>query len=146
MLQGNTILEFAREKKVNNRVKREVVKRVEKHNNITPWMSDLLHQGNFYQLIEPTKMLPLSQYVNGCLLTDKVNDASLSMIAGDSEVTAQAGNDSYSGTYSKRGTFNQIESGLINNGIRNVWDWGTAYGNGALAAVYCTRAECGKKE
>ena len=145
-LIGNTILEFAREKKVNNRVKREVVKRVEKHNNITPWMSDLLHQGNFYQLIEPTKMLPLSQFVNGCLLTDKANDASLSMIAGDSEVTAQAGNDSYSGTYSKRGTFNQIESGLITNGIRNVWDWGTAYGNGTIASVCCTRAEFGKTE
>lgn len=143
---GNTILEFAREKKVNNRVKREVVKRVEKHNNITPWISDLLHQGNFYQLIEPTKMLPLSQYVNGCLLTDKANDALLSMIAGDSEVTAQAGNDSYSGTYSKRGTFNQIESGLITNGIRNVWDWGTAYGNGTIASVCCTRAEFGKTE
>ena len=145
-LIGNTILEFAREKKVNNRVKREVVKRVEKHNNITPWMSDLLHQGNFYQLIEPTKMLPLSQFVNGCLLTDKANDASLSMIAGDSEVTAQASNDSYSGTYSKRGTYNQIESGLITNGIRNVWDWGTAYGNGTIASVCCTRAEFGKTE
>lgn len=145
-LIGNTILEFAREKKVNNRIKREVVKRVEKHNNITPWISDLLHQGNFYQLIEPTKMFPLSQYVNGCLLTDKANDASLSMIAGDSEITAQAGNDSYSGTYAKRGTFNAIESGLITNGIRNVWDWGTAYGNGTIASVCCTRAEFGKTE
>jgi len=146
MLQGNTILEFAREKKINNKVKREVVKRVEKHNNITPWINDLLHQGNFYQLIEPTKMLPLSQFFNGCLLTDKANDPTLSMIAGDSEVTAQAGNDSYSGTYSKRGTFNQIESGLITNGIRNVWDWGTAYGNGPIASVCCTRAEFGKTE
>ena len=143
---GNTILEFAREKKVNNRIKREVVKRVQKHNNITPWISDLLHQGNYCQIIEPSKMLPLSQFVNGCLLTDKANDASLSMIAGDSEITAQAGNDSYSGTYSKRGTYNAIESGLITNGIRNVWDWGTAYGNGLISSVCCTRSEFGKTE
>ena len=143
---GNTILEFARERKVNNRVKREVVKRIQKHNNITPWISDLLHQGNYCQIIEPSKMLPLSQFVNGCLLTDKANDASLSMLAGDSEITAQAGNDSYSGTYSKRGTFNAIESGLITNGIRNVWDWGTAYGNGTIASVCCTRSNFGKTE
>ena len=143
---GNTILEFAREKKVNNRVKREVVRRVEKHNNITPWISDLLHQGNYCQIIDPSKMLPLSQFVNGCLLTDKANDPTLSMIAGDSEITAQASNDSYSGTYSKRGTFNAIESGLITNGIRNVWDWGTAYGNGPIASVCCTRSEFGKTE
>jgi hypothetical protein len=146
MLQGNTILEFAREKKVNNRVKREVVKRIEKHNNITPWISDLLHQGDFYRLIDPAKMFHLSQFVNGCILTDKANDPTLSMIAGDSEITAQAGNDSYSGTYAKRGTYNRIESGLITNGIRNVWDWGTAYGNGTIASVCCTRAEFGKTE
>ena len=143
---GNTILEFAREKKVNNKVKRDIVKRVEKHNNITPWISDLLHQGNYCQIIDPSKMLPLSQFVNGCLLTDKANDPTLSMIAGNSEITAQAGNDSYSGTYAKRGTYNSIESGLITNGIRNVWDWGTSYGNGPIASVCCTRSEFGKTE
>lgn len=143
---GNTILEFAREKKVNGRLKREVVNRVQHKNNITPWMSDLLHQGNYCQIIEPSKMLPLSQFANGCILTDKANDASLSMIAGDSEITAQAGHDSYSGTYSKRGTFNAIESGLITNGIRNVWDWGTSYGNGPIASVCLTRSEFGKTE
>lgn len=143
---GNTILELAREKKVNNRIKREIVKRIEKHNNVTPYVQNLLRQGNFYFTIDPAYLFPLKQFFDGCLLTDKVNDASLSMIAGNSEVTAQAGNDSYSGTYSKRGTFNQIESGLITNGIRNVWDWGTAYGNGPIASVCACRGEFGKTE
>lgn len=146
MIQGNTILELAREKKVNNRVKREVVKRIEKHNDITPWVSNLLSQGDFFSLIAPSNIYPISQFFAGCLLTDKVNNASLGMIAGDSDVTAQAGNDAYSGTYTKRGSYNGVESGAITGGIRNVWDWGTSYGNGSIASVCLTRAKFGKTE
>ena len=143
MLHGHARLELAREKKVGNRIKREVVKVIEHDNTITPYTSDVLNDGNFHYQITPSKLMPISQFFDGCLLTDKVNVASLSMIAGDSEVTAMAGKNSYSGLNEKRGTYNQIESGVITGGIRQVWDWGTAYGNGPIASVCLTRSKLG---
>lgn len=146
MLHGHARLEFARERKVGKRIKREVVKVIEHDNTITPWTDDVLNDGNFHYQIQPSKLMPVRQFFDGCLLTDKVNVASLSMIAGDSEITAMAGKSSYSGLNDKRGTYNQIESGNITGGIRQVWDWGTAYGNGPIASVCLTRSKLGEVE
>ena len=143
---GRAILEFSRDRKVGNRVKREIVKRVEHKNNLTPWISDLLHQGNFYWIMDLDKTFPLEQFANGCLLTDRPNDPTLSMIASDSEITAQAGNDGYSGLYTKRGSYSEAESRLITGGFRKVWTWGPAYGNGPISSICLTRAEIGKAE
>ena len=151
-LQGNTILELAREKKVNNRIKREVVKRIEKHNAITPWGQNVVTKGNIGMLIPSNKIMPIKQWFEGCLLTDNPNDASLSMIAGNSNVTAQAGNDAYSGTYQKRGSFNASESGIISSpnsnyeGFRFVWDWLTNQGNGRIASIGLTKHQFGIAE
>ncbi|MBR5299827.1 MAG: hypothetical protein IKU36_06220 [Bacteroidales bacterium] len=148
-LQGKAILELAREKKVNNRIKRTVVERREKKNAITPWVDNVLNDGNFHFQIQPSKLLPLSQFFDGCLLTDKVNpngdDVSgfFGMIAPDADVIAQAGNGSYSGTNAKRGSYNEIESGVITGGIRQVWDWSTSQGNGTIASVGLTRSSIG---
>ena len=146
MLHGHARLELAREKKVGNRIKRETVKVIEHDNTITPYTGDVLNDGNFHYQIQPSKLMPIRQFFDGCLLTDKVNVANLSMIAGDSEVTAMAGKSSYSGLNDKRGTYNQIESGNITGGIRQVWDWGTAYGNGPIASVCLTRSILGEVE
>lgn len=152
MLQGNTILELAREKKINNRIKREVVNRIEKHNAITPWVQNVVTKGNIGMLIPSNKIMPIKQWFEGCLLTDSTNDASLSMIAGNSNVTAQAGNDAYSGTYQKRGSFNATESGIISStnsdyeGYRFVWDWATNQGNGSIASICLTRHQFGIAE
>ena len=148
MLHGHARLELAREKKVGNRIKREVVKVIEHDNTITPYTGDVLNDGNFHYQIQPSKLMPISQFFDGCLLTDKANVASLSMIAGDSEVTAMAGKDDsgYSGLNDKRGTYNHIESGVITGGIRQVWDWGTSYGNGPIASVCLTRSVLGEVE
>ena len=143
MLRGYARLELARERKVGGKTKREVVKVIEHKNDITPWTEDVLNEGNFHYQIQPSKLMPVSQFFDGCLLTDKDNVANLSMIASDSNVTAQAGNNSYSGLNDKRGTYNQIESGVITGGIRQVWDWGTAYGNGIIKSVCLTRSALG---
>lgn len=145
-LIGNTILEFAREKKVNGRIKRTVVNRVQKHNDITPLVDKVLNEGNFNYFLNPDAILPLKKFFDGCLMTDHVNTASSMIIAGNSDVVAQAGNDAYAGTFTPRGSFNSVESGLITGGFRNVWDWGTAYGNGTIASVCLCRASVGKTE
>lgn len=151
-LQGNTILELAREKKVNNRIKREVVHRIEKHNAITPWVQNIVTKGNLGMLIPSNKIMPIKQWFEGCLLTDNTNDASLYMIAGNSNVTAQAGNNAYSGTNQKRGSFNASESGIISSpnsnyeGFRFVWDWATNQGNGTIASICLTKHQFGISE
>ncbi len=139
-IEGQTRLELLRDGKV--------VKRIEKHNTITGWVGDALSSGNFFNQIPANKIYPLSQWFGGCLLTNGENNAELSMLANNVDIVAQAGNDAYSGAYTKRGTFNTTESGSgVNNGrcfIRNVWDWATSQGNGTISSICLTRGELGK--
>ena len=144
-IQGHTILELAREKKVNNRIKREVVKRVEKYNHITYLPNNVMGKGNFHDLVSPFYLMPYMQWFYGCLLTDKVNPNGddvagfCGLIAGDAEVVAQAGRSAYTGTNTKRGSYNSNESGEITGGFRNVFDWSTSQGNGTIASVCLTK-------
>ena len=134
MLQGKTKLSLYR-----NGIE---VKRLQKHNAITPYVQGAIKQGNFNMAIPNTSIMPLSQWFNGCVLTDNVNNALLGMIAGNSDITACAGNTADSGsTDTRRGAFNTSESGDITGGRRFVWDWGTDRGNGSIASVCLTRPE-----
>jgi hypothetical protein len=135
MLKGHAKLELAR-----NGV---VVQRVEQDNNITPWFSDAINKGNINFIMSPEKALPLKQWFNGCLLTDKDNDPLTSMIAQDSTVIAQASNNAYTGTNIRRGSFNTNESGNVPGGYRYVWDWSTSQGNGEIKSVCLTRPALG---
>ena len=135
MLKGHAKLELAR-----NGV---VVQRVEQDNNITPWFSDAINKGNFNFMLAPEKILPLKQWFNGCLLTDKDNDPLTSMIAQDSNVIAQASNNAYTGNNLRRGSFNTNESGNVPGGYRYVWDWSTSQGNGEIKSVCLTRPTIG---
>ena len=135
MLQGETKLELLRNG--------QVVHREEKHNTITPWASNALNQGNFNLLMNKAKAFPIKQWFNGCLLTDKDNDATTSLIAHDSTVTAQASNDAYTGTNLRRGSFNSNESGDVTGGYRFVWDWTTSQGNGDIKSICLTRPSIG---
>lgn len=138
-LKGNTRLELIRAGKV--------IKRIEKHNDITPWVQNVLGAGNFQYRADLSKIMPIRQFFNGCLLTDKENNPSTMMIASDAEITAQAGNDSYTGVGNqKRGSFNTSESGAIAGGYRFVWDWLTNQGNGTIASVCLTRSQIGKAQ
>lgn len=141
MLQGNTILEFAREKKINNRIKREVVNRIEKHNAITPYVQNAITKGNFNMSIPNSSIMPLSQWFDGCVLTSGTNDASLGMIAHNSDIVACAGNTADAGsTDTRRGNANTSETADITGGRRFVWDWGTDRGNGLIQSIGLTRS------
>lgn len=134
-LQGKLRLDLSR--------KGQVVKRVEKKNTITAYPDDLMCEGNYGLLIPREKLLPVKQFFEGCQLTDRVNDASISMLHHNANITACAGNDAYSGTYLKRGSASQ-ESSVISSpngykGYRFVWDWGTDRGNGSIASVCLTK-------
>ena len=141
---GHTQLDLLRDGKV--------VHRIERDNTITGWIGNALSAGNFFNQVATDKIYPLSQWFSGCYLTDSANDATTSILAGNTNIVAQAGDDAYSGNNTKRGSFNSIESGSgVNNGkcfIRNVWDWNTSQGNCAqgqsIASVCLTRGNLGK--
>lgn len=135
MLKGHLKLELAR--------KGVIVDRQEVDNNITPWFSDAINKGSFNFMMAPEKILPLRQWFNGCLLTDKDNDPLTSMIAQDSNVIAQASNNAYTGTNLRRGTFNTNESRNVPGGYQYVWDWSTSQGNGEIKSVCLTRPTIG---
>lgn len=141
--QGYVRLELAREKKINGRTKSEIVKRIEKKNTITGYIDGVLNEGNYGLLVPQNKMMPIRQFCEGCILTDNANDATGNMIAYNSGITACGGNDSYAGTYMKRGSISQ-ESSVISSpngykGYRFVWDWTTDRGNGVISSVCLTR-------
>lgn len=141
-LQGYTRLELAREKKVNNRIKREVVQRVEKHNVLSPYASSLVKQGNLWYMEKGISIYPLiDRLFGGVYLTDRPNpdgdsvQGFFGMLGGDVNITAQCSNDAYNGNNTKRGSYNTSESGVITNGYRHVFDWGTDRGNGTINGV-----------
>lgn len=143
-LQGNTRLELLRDGKV--------VHRVEKHNVISPWLQKAIREGDFGAGIDRNKIMPLTQWFSGCILTDKVNCKSntdpgfFGMINQDSNVVAMAGDDAYSGTNTRRGSadLSAGATGPITNGYRWTWNWSESYGNGDINSVCLTRAELGK--
>lgn len=135
MLEGITRLELAKNGKV--------VEQIEKHNTITPYMNDLLTKGNWNWKVDSNKVAPLRQFFQGCYLTSEENDPSISMLAYNSDIVAQASNNAYSGVNTKRGSYNANESGPVANGYKFVWDWNTAQGNGDIKSVCLTRAALG---
>lgn len=128
-LEGRLRLDLSR--------KGQVVKRVEKKNTITSLFQNAVLEGDFQYLCNRSKIVP-ELFFDGCLLTDKANNANLSMIAGDSEIIAQAGNNTYTGTNSKRGSYIPLESSHFTSptdGFTKVWRWDNASGNGRINSV-----------
>lgn len=135
MLKGHATLDLMRNGKI--------VHREEKDNTITPWMANCINKGNLNFMMTPEKIVPLKQWFAGCLLTDIDNDPTISMIAHNAKVIAQASNNAYTGTNLRRGSFNSNESGNVPGGYRFVWDWTTSQGNGDIKSVCLTRPSFG---
>lgn len=117
------------------------VKRIEKHNVVTNYIGNAINQGNFCGSIPGSNIMPIKQWFDGCVLTDKAGDTNFPVIPKDANIVACAGNTVDSGqTDLRRGAFNVNESGDIADGFRFVWDWGTDRGNGTICSVSLTRA------
>lgn len=132
-LQGNTRLSLYR--------KGIEVKRIEKHNAITAFVQNAILEGNYNVSLPNSAIMPLSQWFDGCVLTSAPNDASLGMIAHNSNIVACAGNTADAGsTDSRRGNANTSETADITGGRRFVWDWSTDRGNGLISSVGLTKS------
>lgn len=119
-----------------------------KKNAITPWVQNAIGAGNFHSLMDRSKIMPLTQWFDGCLLCDKEHEFALatSMIDYDAGITACAGSEENAGSLSnnsKLGVFQPNQSGMTadGKGMTFCWEWGTGYGNGDIKSVCLTRAK-----
>lgn len=96
---------------------------------------------NFYQSLLP---LPTNG-LGGILLWESHLDNNPDNVIPPTNIqnVGYAGN-AYAGTNSRRGSYNQNESGNITNGFRNVWDFGTDKCNNVdINAITLTNKLCG---
>ena len=82
--------------------------------------------------------IPLfTQLLGGVILFPQVlgNDTDLLYPSFGNSPTGFASMSDYSQTDSRQGTYDTVSSGMINNGFRHVFSWGSAYGNGTIASL-----------
>lgn len=113
----------------------------EKDNALTPFVNDiLLGQGNFHDMANREKLLPIKQFFEGCILTNitNTNATANSLINHDAIVTACADNtNNYAGSSTLRGSM--IRSEDITGGHIFEWQWNGSQGNGNIASVCLCR-------
>lgn len=113
----------------------------EKNNALTPYVNDiLLGQGNFHDMANREKLIPIEQFFGGCLLTNKVNanSTATSLIDHDSLVTACADDTTnYTGSSTIRGSL--VRSEDITGGHVFEWQWSGSQGNGDIASICLCR-------
>lgn len=63
------------------------------------------------------------------------NDTDLLYPPFSNSPTGFASLSAYSQTNSRQGTYDSVSSGVITNGFRHVFTWGSAYGNGLIASL-----------
>ena len=82
----------------------------------------------------------LERYTKGLLLFDAPIDEDPDMMSPPAGIrmTGHAGYNSYSGKDLSIGSYNEAESGKIENGFKHVWDFGTSQGNGPISCACLT--------
>lgn len=150
MLKGQTVFELTD-------VRTGEVERIEETNMFTGALDNVLNGAPFYlnnsllnKNLNPNDeniIAPIySRAIGGLLMFPNVNDEDINLFyaPADNKPTGIASNDAYSGTDPRRGSFNEIESGAIENGYRFVWDFSTSQANGRISSVSLTSAKGGK--
>lgn len=89
---------------------------------------------------------PDKKALGGLLLfPDPINeDANTLYAPADNKPTGIASNNAYSGEDTRRGSFNEVESGPVTNGYKFVWDFTTSQANGRISCVSLTSAKGGE--
>lgn len=106
--------------------------------NKCPWglnKQDMAWYSNSASLFQTTPII--NQLLGGVTIYPNSlgTDANVCFPPFSNIPTGYASLDSYSQTDAKQGTYDGVSSGEITNGFRHVFDWGSAYGNGPIAAV-----------
>lgn len=148
-MKGKTIIELTD-------VNTKEVKRIEDNNMFTdaldsvffqiPWWSSNAAVGESNTSGGLGQLVPIIGRALGGLLLFPENieeNAETIFAPANNKPTAIAGYNAYSGEDSRRGSFNDIESGKITNGYRFVWDFPTSAGNGVIKCASLTSTRGG---
>lgn len=85
-----------------------------------------------------------SQLLGGVFLFPSAlgNDADLLYPPFSNSPTGFASMSDYTQTDSRQGTYDAVSSGVITNGFKYVFSWGSAYGNGTIASLGLSTRNC----
>lgn len=156
MLKGQTIFELTD-------VKSGEVERIVENNMFTNALNEVFNKAPFYfnnlllskvkykdaseNLMTPT----FNKALGGLLLFPQAIEENAATIYAptSNKPTGIASNDAYSGEDARRGSFNEIESGVITEGgvvtgYKFVWDFATSQANGSIACAALTSWKGGK--
>lgn len=99
---------------------------------------------NYFGMTDYYRMLPVSNFVGGCMLFEDPLTENANNIFPPSDavnhLVGHAGSSTYSGSSNTRGQPNGTASVVdpANGLIKNVWDWGLEQANGDISAVALT--------
>ena len=158
MLKGRTTFELTD-------VNTGEIERFEDNNMFTNALNEVFNRSPFYfnnvllsqvkdsNAAESSLTPTFKKALGGLLLFPNriEEDANTIYAPADNKPVGIASNDAYSGTDERRGSFNEIESGIIFKedqktpaGYKFVWDFSTSQGNGAIACACLTSYKGGK--
>lgn len=148
-MKGRTIIELTD-------INTKEVKRIEDNNMFTNALDSVFNQipwwHSNYAVGESSvsggirSLVPIVGRALGGLLLFPENieeNAETIFAPANNKPTAIASYDAYSGDDTRRGSFNEIESGKISNGYRFVWDFPTSAGNGVIKCASLTSSRGG---
>ena len=124
----------------------ELVQETNDDNMVTNAISRLINPpldflvGNVSLNAVLSKTLPIQTVGMGGVMvfSNKIEEDPNHVLAGNSDVSIGHAGSAYSGTNTKRGTYNANESKALSNGYRHVWDFGTDRANGDISCVCLT--------
>ena len=115
-------------------------------NMTTNFFKDILNfkfrKADFYSLFFPL----YKKGLGGILLFGEniEEDKNNYLPPANANLVGHANSEAYMGTNTLRGSFNEAESGELENGYRFVWDFGTAQANGEIKCISLTHTNGGK--
>lgn len=143
-MKGKTIIELTD-------INTKEVKRIEDHNMFTKALDSVFNQIPWWHSNTAVReantsgglntLVPIiGRALGGLLLFPETIDENADTIfaPASNKPTAIAAYDAYTGDDTRRGSFNNIESGNTSNGYRFVWDFATSAGNGAIKCACLT--------
>lgn len=105
---------------------------------INPPLDFLVGDLNLNTVLSKTLPIQTKAMAGIMVFNNKIEENANHVLAGNSDISIGHAGSAYSGTNTKRGTYNVNESKALTNGYRHVWDFGTDKANGDIRCVCLT--------
>lgn len=105
---------------------------------INPPLDFLVGDVSLNTVLSKTLPIQTTAMAGIMVFSNKIEENPNHILAGNSDISIGHAGDAYSGTNTKRGTYNANESKALSNGYRHVWDFSTDSANGDISCVCLT--------